>query len=154
MQQKIISFYSNEGTYLNDLNLKKKIIEYIFKNLDLSKYRFCLLNKLDKLKFLKDNIHFVSPNYIGTSYLLLFLQLKNTKICCVINKKTLRYHIQEIDIKKIEIIIIKIDAPDHLWKGTIFNGKISKNNVTNEHVFIIQDVYYLFGKNEIVHKKN
>ena len=48
MQQKIISFYSDEGTYLNDISLKKKIIEFIFKNIDLSKYRFALLNKLDK----------------------------------------------------------------------------------------------------------
>ena len=79
--------------------------------------------------------------------MLIFLQLKNLKVCCIINKKTLKYHIQEIDTRKIEIILLKINAPDELWKGTILNGKISKNNKTNEHYFIIQDCYYLFGSN-------
>ena len=56
---------NGEGTIINDLDIKTKIIDYLFNSVNLSKYRFNMLESIDQLKYLKANIHYVSPNFSG-----------------------------------------------------------------------------------------
>ena len=62
---KQISFGNDSGQLINDIKIKKKIIEYLFNAINLSKYRYTFLNNINRLKFLKENEHFVSPNFHG-----------------------------------------------------------------------------------------
>ena len=55
---------NSDATIINDLSIKNKIIDYLFNSIEMSKYRFNMLDNLQKLNFLKDNIHYVSPNLI------------------------------------------------------------------------------------------
>ena len=46
-----------------------------------------MLNHLDKLKFLKQNPHYVTPNYKGFNYLMLFMKIDKINHCVLIDKK-------------------------------------------------------------------
>ena len=43
---------NSEATIINDLSIKNKIIDYLFNSLEMSKYRFNMLDNL-KIKFLR-----------------------------------------------------------------------------------------------------
>ena len=53
MMIKKITFGSDEGQLLTDFNIKKKIVDYLYNSLNLSKHRFIMLNTINKLEFLK-----------------------------------------------------------------------------------------------------
>ncbi len=61
MYKKVV--FGNADGYVLDGVTKQKTIDYLYSNLDLSKYRYIMLNTIQKLKFLQDNEHYVSPNF-------------------------------------------------------------------------------------------
>ena len=96
---------NSEATIINDLSIKNKIIDYLFNSLEMSKYRFNMLDNLQKLNFLKDNIHYVSPNFKGFNYFLIFTKINNINQCFVIDKKN--YLIIEIKLMQNLLIFIE-----------------------------------------------
>jgi len=46
---KKITFGSNEGQLILDFNIKKKVIDFLYNSLNLSKHRFIMLNAVKKL---------------------------------------------------------------------------------------------------------
>ena len=75
-----IKLGSSYGIVLKDINLKKKLISILFSKVNLSKYRFNMLNQINKLKFLKMNEHYFSPNFRGVNYIMLFTKIDNKNI--------------------------------------------------------------------------
>jgi hypothetical protein len=139
---KKINIGSSDG-YLVDFEVKNKIIDYMYSKLDLSKYRYIILNNVHKLKFLNDNEHYVSPNFKGYNYLLIMLTINNNNYCVAIDRKKLSYHKSQLDMKTIQIIQINLKTTDSIYNGTIFDGKIIQSN--GEYIFLIQDCFYLMG---------
>jgi hypothetical protein len=133
---------SCEG-FIVDNDVKNKIIDYLYGKLDLSKYRYIMLNTIQKLKFLQENEHYVSPNFKGYNYLILMLIINGKQYCVAIDRKKLSYHKSQLDMKTIQIIQINIKTSDALFSGTIFDGKLINSN--NEYIFLIQDCFYLMG---------
>ena len=74
--KKPYKFGNSESITVDDLGLKNKIIDFIFGSFDLSKFRYNMLTSLQKLDFLKENEHYVTPNFYGYNYLLVFLQFR------------------------------------------------------------------------------
>ena len=142
MQRKIT--LGNSDGILLDFNTKQKIIDYIYTKLDLSKHRYIMLNNLQRLNFLKDNEHYVTPNFKGFNYLLIMVNILNHQYCVVIDRKKLSYHKNQVDIKMLQIIQINLNTTNNLYDGTIFDGKIIQTN--KECIFLIQDCFYLMGK--------
>ena len=142
---KQISFGNDTGQLINDIKIKKKIIEYLFNTINLSKFRYTFLNNVNRLKFLKENEHFVSPNFHGYNYLLVFTKINDSNMVVMIDRRRLKYNIDHIDYQK--LVCTKIDAKvsKKLYKGTIVDGKFIRNK--NEHTFLVQDVYQLLGNN-------
>ena len=138
------TIFGNSTGFIVNEEIKKKIIDYLYLKLDLSKFRYIILNSVQKLKFLRDNEHFVSPNFKGYNYLILMLSINNINYCVAIDRKKLSYHKTQLDIKSIQIIQININTSDDLYDGTIFDGKLI--HVNNEYIFLIQDCFYLMGK--------
>jgi len=136
-----------------DNKYKQLIIDNLYSKVDLSKYRYNLLNSLERLENLKNIPHYVSSNYKGKNYLLILLKINknninNFPIACLIDRKTLSYHKTQIDINNIEIIELSMKFPDSLYEGTIFDGKLIQNN--DHSTFIIQDSYYYKGHNMLL----
>ena len=51
----MVKFGESEAIVINDLDFKNKIIDYLFNTIDISKYRYNLLDSTQQLNFLKLN---------------------------------------------------------------------------------------------------
>lgn len=136
-----IKFGSGYGILLRDINLKKNIVSYLFSNIDLSKYRYSMLKNDKNLNFLKNNKHYVSPNFKGINYLMIFMNIDNKKYCILIDKKNLSYHKQTINYHKLNIIKIKMMTNNNLFNGTILDGKM----ILEKNFFLIKDCYMMMN---------
>jgi hypothetical protein len=136
--------FGNGDAILMDNDNKQKVIDYLYSKLDLSKYRYIMLNNVQKLKFLQDNEHYVSPNFRGYNYLIMMLTINDKQHCVAIDRKKLSYHKSQLDWKTIQIFQINIKTSESIYSGTIFDGKLIQTQ--NEYVFLIQDCFYLMGK--------
>jgi hypothetical protein len=145
MNKKII--LGNSDGILVDYDTKQKVIDWLYSKLDLSKYRYNILNNISKLKFLHDNEHYVSPNFKGYNYLLIMVKINDKNLCLAIDRKKLSYHKNQLDMKTIQIIQININTTEIMFNGTIYDGKIIKSN--NQYVYLIQDCFYLMGSKMI-----
>jgi hypothetical protein len=145
MNKKII--LGNSEGILVDYDTKQKVIDWLYLKLDLSKYRYIIMNNVSKLKFLQDNEHYVSPNFKGYNYLLIMVKINNKNLCLAIDRKKLSYHKNQIDMKTLQIIQINIKTNDIMFDGSIYDGKIIKSN--NKYVYLIQDCYYSMGNRMI-----
>ncbi len=157
--KKTHKFGNSDSIIINDLGLKNKIIDFIFSSYDLSKYRYNMLTSLQKLDFLKENEHYVTPNFNGYNYLLVFVTIDKTKYCVAIEKKGLSYHRNQIDISRISMHKLLVNANPVIFNGTIFDSKlinIVKNNSNKDaqdnyqrsrpkYYMLIKDCYYLMG---------
>jgi hypothetical protein len=128
----------------NEKDIKNKIIDYLYNTLNLSKYRYEMLNNIQKLKYLQENEHWVSPNYKGHSYFLIFMSIYNKSYCVIINRKKLSYHKNQIDLHTTFIVRLLVNTNSNMFTGSIFEGKIIQKD--NDNYFLIQDCFYLMGK--------
>jgi len=136
----MIKFGSSDVQLIKD---KSIVVDFLYSKIDLSKYRYNILNHVDKLKFLQENIHFVSPNYNGFNYLIIFMKLNNENVCIAIDRKKLSYHKNQLDMNNLQILKLDMKTNDTLYNGTIFDGKLVNNN--NKYIFLIQDCFYMMG---------
>lgn len=158
--KKTHKFGNSDSIIINDVGLKNKIIDFIFSSYDLSKYRYNMLTSLQKLDFLKENEHYVTPNFHGYNYLLVFVTIDNIKYCVAIEKKGLSYHRNHIDISRINMYKLLVNANSVIFNGTIFDSKLinivrnnSNDKDTNDnyqrsrpkYYMLIKDCYYLMG---------
>lgn len=142
MVKKIV--FGNSDGYIVDEYIKNKAIDYIYSKLNLSNHRYIMLNTIQKLKFLQDNEHYVSPNFKGYNYLMLMFSLDERQYCLVVDRKKLSYHKEQLDMKTIQIVQLNIKVSKIIFSGTIFDGKLIQTN--NGYIFLIQDCFYLMGK--------
>ena len=146
----MIKFGSSDVQLIKD---KSTVVDFLYSKIDLSKYRYNILNHVDKLKFLQENIHFVSPNYNGFNYLIIFMKLNNENVCIAIDRKKLSYHKNQLDMNVLQLLKLDMKTNDTLYNGTIFDGKLINNNNNNnnninnnnKYIFLIQDCFYMMG---------
>lgn len=138
-------FGNSEALIINDLDLKNEIIDYLFNSLSLSKYRYVMLNNLQRLKFLKQNPHYVSPNFRGYNYLIIFMQIKGKCYCVAIDRKKLSYHKKNLDIKRVFLVRVRVKVSNSIFRGTILDCKLIRKN--HEYFMLIKDCFKLMGQN-------
>ena len=122
MHKKIV--FGSGDAIITDNETKFKVIEYLYSKIDLSKFRYIMLNNIQKLKFLQENEHYVLPNFRGYNYLLIMLTINNKYYCVVIDRKKLSYHKSQLDMKTLNVIQINLKTTDAMFKGSIFDGKL------------------------------
>ncbi len=170
--KKSYRFGNGDSTIINDVGLKNKIIDFIFNSYDLSKYRYNMLTSLQKLEFLKENEHYVTPNFYGYNYLLIFMTINDNKYCVAVEKKGLSYHRNQIDVSRINMYKLLVHANQAIFRGTVFDTKLisiskddkkssdenlaitsSNKNLSKpdnrfykvKYYMLIKDCYYLMG---------
>lgn len=136
-------FGKSDATLINDLDVKNKIIDYLFHSVNLSNYRFNMLDDIKQLNFLKNNKHLVSPNFKGFNYFLIFTKVNNISYCVVIDKKKFSYHKNKINIKMVKIIKLKIRSSSSMFRGSIFDAKLIYNK--EKYIMLIKDCYKIIG---------
>ena len=135
-----IKIGNNYGYIVNN-NLKNQILNYLYNKIDLSNHRYIILDNIQKLSYLKNNEHYVSPNYIGINYILLMMSINKNNYCIIIDRKNLSYHQNQLKIININIFKLDININNSFYNGTILYGKL-----INNQIFLIQDCIYLMGK--------
>ncbi len=139
-------FGSCDALIINDLDIKNKIICYLFNSVNLSKYRYNMLDNIQQLQFLKSNPHYVSPNFKGYNYFLIFTKINNNSYCIAIDKKKLSYHKEKVNIKRTVIYKLKIMTSPSIFRGTIFDCKLIRNK-EYKYFMLIKDCYKIMGNN-------
>lgn len=140
---KKIKFGSSDAFIINNLDTKSKIIDFLFNSLNLSNYRYVMLNHLDKLKYLKQNPHYVTPNYKGFNYLMLFMKINKINHCVLIDKRKLSYHKEKIDLKRVFIVKVKVFVSESIFRGSIFDCQLIRT--PNQNLMLIKDCLKLMG---------
>ena len=140
----------SENCPLNIPFIKQQLIKYIYNTLDISKFKYKLLEFEYDLTLLKENSYHVSPNYNGINCLLVFIKIKEKYYSFLIDRKTLSYKINQIDYEKIKIIPIEVRLDQSIYNGTIIDGVLMYNNSRNQNDniknFVINDIYYFRGQ--------
>lgn len=119
--------FKGSYSYVENIKEKQQIINELFTNLDLSKFRYNLMNDsnyIQTLNFLSKNNHFVSLLYKGSNYLLCFFKINGKHCCYCIDRKTLRYHKNEINYKKLLIVKLIVRAQPKIFEGSVFNCRL------------------------------
>ena len=141
---KRINIGESEGILLIENDIKNKILDYLFNTINLSKLRYGILDSIQKVKFLQENKHYITPNYKGVNYFLLFTTIMNKQYAVLINRKKLSYHRNQIDIKNVFIVKIQVNTIMTIFTGTLFDGKIIQKD--NKYHFLIHDCFSIMGK--------
>jgi hypothetical protein len=143
---KKIHIGNSDGILLDDRenDIRIKVLDYLYNTLNLSKFRYNILDNIQKLKYLQENEHYVSPNYKGSSYLFVFINILDKPYAVLINRKKLSYHRNQVDMKIVQIIKIFVHTNLNIYSGTIFDGKIVQRE--NKSYFLIQDCFYVMNK--------
>lgn len=144
MMIKKIPFGTDEGLLITDFSIKKKVLEYLYNSLNLSKHRFIMLNTVNKLEFLKETEHYVSPSFKGFNYFLIFMTIEGKKYCIAIDRRKLSYHQEQLDLKTVFMVKVNVKTTENVFNGTIFDGKLIESS--GKFIFLIQDCFYLMGK--------
>lgn len=129
---------------------KKEILSNLFSSVNLSNYKFQMLNSEEHLKRLKMDEHFVSPNFKGKSYLIYFMKYHGMNKSFILDRRKLKYNLKDVDLKTCLILEVKIKCDEELYKGTVLDGKLM--TINNKGVFILTDCYKLCG-NKFDNKK-
>ena len=126
------------------LDPKQQIIEYIFNTIDVSKFKYEILQYESELSQLLKQKYYVTVNFSGFNCLMVFTKIHDRYFSIIVDRKTLSYNISKVDISKVKITNISLKLDSSIYLGTIFDGIYVINK--NEKLFIVTDVYYFRGQ--------
>lgn len=125
--------------------MRGKLLEWLYRKIDISNYKYKILESEDDLKLFNKN-YYITPNYMGTSALLAFIKLKDRYYSFYVIRKTLSYDYKKIDLNKVRLYPVKCRFDRKIYDGTIFDGTIIEGDDKKRH-FVVSDIYYLQGEN-------
>jgi hypothetical protein len=138
--------HDKDNDSLEDIEIKRQILEYMYSTIQLSDYKYKLIEYEYDMTLLKEKSYFVSPNYNGIHSLLIFIKIKDKFLSFIVDRKTLTYSIKQIDYSKVKMIPVFFNLDKEIYDGTIFDGVFLYNNINRLKHFVINDVYYFRGK--------
>lgn len=143
--------YNDSNSLMNN-DVKNLLLNYLFSSLEMSKYRYKIINNLNDLAIFRNQKFYVSANFAGINSMLIFIKLNGVDYSFTVDKKTLSYSMNNIDLSKVKLYPAKVRLEENIYNGTIFDGIY----INNTKEFIITDVMYFRGKNmvnENIHHK-
>ena len=136
----------NDKLHNYDLNEKKLLIDYIYSNINISKFKYKLLeNSSDLANFQESQKFYISANFSGSNYLLVFCKIKNKSYSFMIDRKTLSFNSEQIKYEGVNIIPVNIKLENSIYDGTIIDGIYIKHDKKKEKFFVITDLYMFRG---------
>ncbi len=138
-----ISVGQSIGYLIREFKMKNHIVNYLYNTIDLSQYKTQFIETGITLKQLKDNPHYVTCNYEGFGYYLVFKKIMSRYYCVLIDKRYVKYDGSNVNYNFIKIISVKLRAKERVYQGTIFDGKVIKSG--DQSIFLINDCYLLAG---------
>ena len=128
---------------VSNLSLKKEVLTYFFDRINYYEYRYLMIKSIDDLKKNEKNIEYVIPHIKGESYFLIFGSFNRKDVSFMIEKKKLKFNLDQCDINNIKILQCNYKSTPKTYIGSIFDGRMINSHPNN--IFLIQDCYYLDG---------
>jgi hypothetical protein len=128
---------------VSNLTLKKEVLSYFFDRINYYEYRYIILRTLDDFKKNEKNIEYVIPQIKGEPYFLVFGTFNRKDVSFMIEKRKLKFNLDQCDVKDIKILQCHYKATSKTFIGSIFDGRVVNTGESN--IFLIQDCYYLDG---------
>lgn len=140
------STFEKKSIYDDD-NIKKIIIDYIFRDNDLGKLSYSILKHENDLEQLKKERYMVMPNYYGTPAFLVFLKSRDSYYSCIVDRRTLPYTRNKVVMSNVKIFPASCRLRDDIYTGTIIEGMLICNpNTDYKKVFIVSDLITFKGE--------
>ncbi len=138
--------HNNENHQHFDYNEKKLIIDYIYSNINISKFKYKLLENYSDLTNFQDSQKFyISANFSGSNCLFVFCKIKNKNYSVLVDRKTLSFNVEQIKYDNVNITPINIKLDNSIYNGTIIDGIFIKHDKKREKIFVITDLYLFRG---------
>jgi len=125
----------------------QQLINYIYSTVELSRFKYKIIEYESDLTVLTKQKHFLSANFNGTNCLLVFTKIRDKFYSFMVDRKTLTYNQNQIKLDSVKIIPVNIRLDNSIYNGTIMDGIFIHNKRTKSKIFVITDVYYFIGKN-------
>jgi hypothetical protein len=135
----------NSKTSNFDGSIKSQLIDYIYSTVDISKFRYEMLEFTDDLPKLFNDKYNLTANFVGTNCLLVFTKIKGKFYAFTIDRKTLSYSKNKIDLDKVDLKYVSIETDSTIYNGTILDGILIKKGRNYKDQFIISDIYTFKG---------
>ena len=139
--------YNNKNESFNyyDLSEKKLLIDYIYSKIDISKFKYKLLENYSDLASFQDSKFYVSANFSGSNCLLVFCKLKNKNYSFLVDRKTLSFNSEQIKYENVNLTPVNIKLDNSIYNGTIIDGIFIKHDKKREKFYVITDLYFFRG---------
>jgi len=141
--------FSNTNSKFGVDQLKEQLVNYIFNVVDLSRFKFELLQFDTELHQLLEKKYFLSANFSGSNCLLIFTKIRDTYHSCLIDRKTLSYNRQKINVNDVNTFPVNLKLDREIYNGTIFDGIYIQGK---KKTFVITDVYFFKGQDYTISK--
>src|SRR5947207_5256190 len=102
--------FNHENVYI-----KQQLINYIYSTVELSNFNYKLLEYEADLNLLTKDKYFVSANYSGSNCLLIFVKIKERFFSYLVDRKTLTYNKNSINLDNIKIIPVNIKLDESIY---------------------------------------
>lgn len=125
--------------------LNRQLVNYIYNAVDISKFKYEMLQFDTDLSQLIERKFFTSVNFSGSNCLLVFAKIKDKYHSFLIERKTLSYNANKVNIQNVAITQVNLKLDTEIYKGSIFDGTYIQSKKT----FVITDVYTFKGQNTV-----
>jgi hypothetical protein len=129
---------------------KQQIINFIFSSVELSRFRYKIMEFQNELPELTKQKFMVSANFTGSNCLLVFMKIKEKYISCLVERKTLSFNKEQISLDKLNIMPVRVRLDPLIYNGTILDGTLLHKD--RQKIYIICDAYLFRGAN-LTHDK-
>ena len=147
-QQPEKNFQPRQGES-NSMNthLKQQLINYIYSTVELSNFKYKIIEYDSDLPLLLKQKHFVSANFSGSNCLLVFIKIRDKFYSYLVDRKTLSYNQHQVNPENVKIFSVSLRLDNSIYDGTIFDGILINNTQNRTRTYVVTDVYMFRGKN-------
>jgi DNA-binding XRE family transcriptional regulator len=156
--------YTNNNTNNNNNKGKdireyhSKLINELYRTIDVSRYRYKMLEYEEELPLLTQKKYLVAPNFAGKRVLVVFFKIMGRFMSYMIEKDTLKYNYDKINIEDVRLSRLMIRVKPESFNGTVFDAMFIHDKNNKEDVLLINDAYIINGKDltnmKVMHKES
>lgn len=127
-------------------SVKYALINFIYDNVDIGRYTYSVIDSIASLKPMYDSEYYATPNYNGSTNLLVFTKLGNNYYSFMLNRRNLSYKKETLKIEGLTLETATVRLGIKIYDGTVFDGTLISSYEGDRDIFIINDAYMFEGK--------
>lgn len=142
--------HNNTNNSFKDINsnIKTAILDYLYNKIEVNDHKYIIIKNISDVYQLKNIKHYMAANSCGINSLLIFIKKDDNYYSYLIDRRSISYNRQSLNIAKVRFIEIKLPVSFKIYDGTILDG-ILIDSMNSKMEFMITDAFMLNGKSLI-----